>query len=131
MIASDKIQEIAGKLQQLDAEEKRQLFLLVPSLWDSIPVENLITLINQEEEVIRHSTRYRLDKKKQTRLSQLLEKNRSGILTPVEEKEIDQLIEEGEELTLIKAQTLYILKLLAKDLLRNASEGVMLSQKEL
>jgi 3-dehydroquinate synthase class II len=131
MIASDKVQEIASKLQQLNAEEKHQLFMLVPSLWESIPVENLITLLSQEEKAIRHGTEYRLDKKKQKRLSQLLEKNRSGILTPAEEEEIDQLIEEGEELTLLKAQALYALKLLARRLLQNANESVMLSQEKL
>jgi len=30
MIASDKVQEVADKLQQLNVEEKRQLFMLVP-----------------------------------------------------------------------------------------------------
>ena len=93
MIASDKVQEVAGKLQQLNAEEKRQLFMLGPSLWESIPVETLLTLLSKKELAIRHGTEYRLDKKKQTRLSQLLEKNRSGILTPAEEDEMDQLIE--------------------------------------
>ena len=122
MIVSDKVQEVAGKLQQLNAEEKRQLFMLFPSLWESISIESLLTLLSKEEEAIRYGTEYRLDKKKQTRLSQLLEKNRSGILTPAEEDEIDQLIEEGEELTLLKAQALYALKLLAKRFLQNANE---------
>jgi len=123
MITSDKVQDVAGKLQQLNTEEKRQLFMLVPSLWESIPVETLLTLFSQEEENIRHGTEYRLDKKKQTRLSQLLEKNRSGILTPTELEEIDQLIEEGEELTLLKAQALYAIKLLIKRLLKSADES--------
>jgi len=118
MIASDRVQEVAGKLQQLNAEEKSQLFMLGPSLWESIPVE---TLLAQEELAIRYGTEYQLDKKKQTRLSQLLEKNRSEILTPAEEEEMDQLIKEGEELTLLKAQAIYVLKLLAKHLLQNTS----------
>lgn len=126
MIASDKVQEVVSKIQQLNAEEKRQLFMLVPSLWQSIPVETLLTLLFQEELTIRHGTEYRLDKKKQTRLSQLLEKNRSGILTPVEEEEMDGLIKDGEELTLLKAQAIYALKLLAKRPLQNVSESVML-----
>lgn len=126
MIASDRVQEVAGKLQQLNAEEKSQLFMLVPSLWDSIPVETLLT---QEEIAIRHGREYRLDKKKQTRLSQLLEKNRSEILIPDEEEEMDQLLKEGEELTLLKAQAIYALKFLAKRFLQNASESVTLSQE--
>jgi len=100
--------------------------MLVPSLWDSIPVETLLT---QEEIAIRHGREYRLDKKKQTRLSQLLEKNRSEILTHAEEAEMDQLIEDGEELTLFKAQAIYTLKLLAKRLLQNTNESVTLSQE--
>ena len=123
MITSDKVQDVAGKLQQLNVEEKHQLFMLMPSLWESIPVENLITLLLQEEKAIRHGTEYRLDQKKQKRLSQLLEKNRSGILAPTEVEEIDQLIEEGEELTLLKAQALYAIKLLTKRLLKNADES--------
>ena len=130
MIASEKVQEVAGKLQQLITEENRQLFMLVPSLWESIPVETLLSLISQEELAIRHGTEYRLDKKKQARLSQLLEKNRSGILTPSEEEEMDQLIEEGEKLTLLKAQVLYVLKSFGKRLLRSDSKSVLLSQEK-
>jgi len=117
VIASGKVQEVASKLQQLNAEEKRQLFAIVPSLWESPPVETLKTVLSQEELAIRHGAEYRLDKKKQRRLSQLLEKNRSGIITPAEEGEMDKLIEEGEELTLLKAQALYALKLLGISIL--------------
>lgn len=92
----------------------------MPSLWESIPIETLLSLIFQEKLAIRYGTEYRLPKKKQTRLSQLLEKNRSGILTSAEEKEIDGLIEESENLTLNKAQAIYSLKLLTKRLLQNA-----------
>jgi len=35
---------------------------------------------------------------------------------------MDKLIEEGEELTLLKAQAVYALKLLAKRLLQNVQE---------
>jgi len=122
MIASDKVQEVASKLQQLNTEEKRQLFAIVPSLWDAIPVEILKSAFSQKELSIRHGTEYRLDKEKQRRLSRLLEKNRLGILTPAEEEEMDKLIEEGEELTLLKAQTIYALKLLSKHLLQNVQE---------
>lgn len=122
MMASDKVQEVASRLQQLSAEEKGQLLTIVPSLWEFIPVETLKTALSQEEFAIRHGAEYRLNKEKQRRLSQLLEKNRSGILTPDEEEEMDKLIEEGEELTLLKAQTLYALKLLAKRLLQDARE---------
>ncbi|MCH8294352.1 hypothetical protein IH992_24995 [Candidatus Poribacteria bacterium] len=123
MTVSEKVQEVAGKLQQLNAEEKRQLFTLVPSLWESLPVENLIPQLSMEEEAIRHGTEYRLDKKKQKRLSQLLEKNRTQTLPLDEEEEIDRLIEESEELTLLKAQALYTLKLLVKRLSRRAGEN--------
>jgi len=103
-------------------EEKRQLFTLVPSLWESMPVEKLLTQLALEEEAIRRGTAYRLDKKKQKRLSQLLEKDRSQTLTPDEEEEIDRLIEESEELTRLKAQALYTLKLVAKRLSQSADE---------
>ena len=116
MAASEKVQEIALRLEELNAEEKSQLFMLVPSLWEEIPVEKLLTQLFQEEEVIRHGKEYRLDITKQKQLSQLLEKNRQKTLVPAEEAEMDQLIEESEDLTLLKAQALYTVKLLAKRL---------------
>lgn len=122
MIASEKVQEVAGKLRKLNSEEKRQLFTLVPSLWESLTVETLRNLFSKEEYVIRREGEYRLDKKKQTRLSHLLEKNRSGMLTTIEEEEMEQLVSEAEELTLFKAQALYSLKLLEKHLLQNVQE---------
>jgi hypothetical protein len=110
MAVSERVQEVAGKLQQLNVEEKKQLFALAPSLWESIPFDKFLAELSRAEETIRHGMEYRLNKEKQQILSQLLEKNRSGTLTSDEEAEMDELIEEAEELTLFKAQALYTLK---------------------
>jgi hypothetical protein len=58
-----------------------------------------------------------MPQKKQQRLSHLLWKNQDGAITTEEEKELDALIDEGQEGTIRKAKAILALKHLGIDII--------------
>jgi hypothetical protein len=71
-------------------------------------------LLNMSEPELQALAEGMLSWPHQQRLSELLERNRSGIVNPTEEAELDHLLEHVDHMNLLKARAQYTLKKLAE-----------------
>jgi hypothetical protein len=75
----------------------------------------LVTVLEGGLDVLREQSRLELPEITQQRMSELLLKNREGVLSSEERKELDALSEEFDAATLVKGRALAALSHLAND----------------
>lgn len=110
----DVIEVVLRPVEAAPADTEREVPEAVRSL-----VEELVGPQPSRERAVEALTRVAVQMllpRKQRRLSHLLWKNQAGEITPEEEKELDELVTEGEEGTIRKAKAILALQRLGVDI---------------
>ncbi|MCB0061680.1 MAG: hypothetical protein KDE19_06180 [Caldilineaceae bacterium] len=112
--AVDRLRRVAEIARRpIDQVVAETLQSTLPPLLDDLPAEfqvDLRQLENWSNEALRQQVFARFDPELLDRYDTLLERNTQGLLTPVENKELDDLRRQGDLLTFSKAYAALLLK---------------------
>jgi hypothetical protein len=105
MTATNLTQNLLNKLQILPLQRQQQLL-------DGLEDEDLLTNISPAE--LQALANISLAPAPQTQLSDLLKRNAAGQISPKETTILDRLLEQVDQLNLLKARAHYTLKYLSR-----------------
>jgi len=101
------VEQILGAVKQLPPQD----FERFEQEWERVRRQKRA----EEMKALRTAATYRIPRAKQKRLSQLMDRNKVGMLTPEEKQELDALMEWVDQKDLEKAHALLRLKQLGED----------------